>query len=330
MTDDKHVEIVMASYNGAKYLPRQIDSLFAQTHKNWSLLVGDDASTDETLKFLEELQKNHPDKIKILPFKNNVGIISNFSRTLELADSDYVMFCDQDDEWKPEKIEKSLNKLLELEKKYGNDVPLLVHTDMTVVDNNLQIIDKSHWHRLRITPVNTCKLNRVLVQNGAWGCTMLFNRKLVNMATPIPFEGFVHDYWLALVASGCGHMDYIDDPTVFYRQHENQWLGSRQPDYTWFKSEMSNYQKFQGESELRIMKHMLRAFVFYKRYENFLSDDQKQMVEAFIEMKYQPLWKELYWKMKYGFFNHGFWKNLAFTMASIRMGQANPKYRQQL
>lgn len=326
--EDRHVEIVMATYNGVKHLQQQIDSIFNQTHTNWTLLIGDDRSTDNTPMFLAELQNKHPEKVKFLPFKTNAGIVGNFSRILEMTEADYVMFADQDDVWFPEKIEKTLHKMAELEKQYGEDVPLLVHTDMIVVDDDLKVIDKSHWHRLRFNPKHSGELNRVLVQTAAWGCTMLFNRKLVNIATPIPPEAFVHDYWLVLVAAGCGHVGYVKEPTLYYRQHSNQWLGSRAPDFAWFKNEMLNNPKFQNDEELRIMKHMLRGYMFYKRYDNFLSDEQKQMVEAFIDMKYQPLWKELYWKFKYRFYNHGFWKNLAFTIASIRMGRADPKYRQ--
>lgn len=240
------------------------------------------------------------------------------------------MYCDQDDVWFPDKIERTLTKMKALEDKWGKDIPLLVHTDMEVVDGNLKVIDASHRRRQGINPVRSGKLNAALVQSGMWGCTMMFNRKLIDLATPIPLEGMVHDAWLALIASACGKIDFLKEPTMFYRQHSSNWAGSLGSDFPWFIKYVLKNPDFQKHSELRFMRCMVRGYYFYKRYGTFLNDSQRDMLEAFIDLKYEPVWKELYLRWKYGFWNHGFWPNVGLIIATMRMGKGDPKYRQRI
>lgn len=321
------IEIVLASYNGEKHLGAQIDSIFAQTYQNWHLLIGDDHSEDATLSILKELQRQYPDKISIYPSEQRLGLVQNFSRLLELTSAEYIMLCDQDDYWLPQKIEKSFIKIKELEKEWGKEVPLLVHTDMEIVDEDLKLIDKSQWKRQQFNPRRSGKLNAILMQNASWGCTMIINRNLIHLALPAPTEGFVHDYWLVLVASAFGQVGYVPEATMLYRQHEKNLVGSKNINFKWFINNVLKDPLYQPQMELRMMKHMVRAYVFYKRYQACLTEQQKEMIESFIDLKYQPLWKELYWRWKYDFFNHGFWPNLGLILATMRMGKAISKYR---
>lgn len=315
------VEIIMGTYNGAKYVRQQVESLLAQTYQDWHLLVGDDQSTDDTATIIQELQEKYPDKISVFLFKHGVGFAQNYSRLLELTNAEYVMFCDQDDFWFPEKIAKSLCKMQEMENRWGKETPLAVHTDMKIGDEELHVIGDSHWKRQKFNAERAGQLNAILVQNVSWGCTMIFNSTLVQLATPIPPAGFVHDDWLALVAAAFGHIGYLEEPTMLYRQHGTNVVGSKEIDFRWFINNVLKDPLYQPVTAERIMKCMVRAYAFYKRYEAMLTDQQKELLEAFIDLKYQPIWKELYLRWKYDFLRHGFWPNVGLLLATIRMGR---------
>ena len=110
------LDILLATYNGEKFLKEQINSLLDQSYKNWKLLIRDDMSTDCTMAILSDYISKYPDKIKLLKSNKRLGPCQSFNYLLQKSDSDYVMFCDQDDIWLPEKIELSLKKMRSLEK----------------------------------------------------------------------------------------------------------------------------------------------------------------------------------------------------------------------
>lgn len=320
------IEIILATYNGEKHLHEQMLSLISQDYPNIRILVGDDASTDSTRDIIETFRKQYPDKVVPLFFKQNVGIINNFSRTLELSEAPYLMFADQDDIWFHDKVSKTMTKMEELEKKWGSEQPLLIHTDAQVVDENLNLIAKSNWEHQGFSLKKGKQLPYLLIQNWMQGCTMLFNRALCDLATPIPVEGFVHDYWLGLVAMSCGHIDFLPESTLLYRQHGSNRFGAIRANWTWFRKSLVK-PDFLKATDTRLMRGTLRAYVLYKRYENLFSDKDREMIQKFIELKYVPLWKELWYRFKYGFFFHSVWRNLVLIMSTISSGRVDPKYR---
>lgn len=117
---------------------------------------------------------------------------------------------------------------MELELQYGKNVPLLIFTDLTVVDNKLHTLHSSLWKYLQIDPKNTT-FNRLLVENVITGCTILMNQALAKLAFPAPNEIIMHDVWLGLVTSYFGHISYISETTVLYRQHSNNTIGVIKP-----------------------------------------------------------------------------------------------------
>jgi glycosyltransferase involved in cell wall biosynthesis len=134
------IAICLSTYNGSRYLPEFLASLESQTYQNWHLLIRDDASCDTTLPILAKCYDSHPGKVFIHhDNKGNLGSQKSFMELLAHADTPYIMFCDQDDVWINTKIEVSLAKIQEMEKKHGTNTPLLVFTDMQVADNNLHI-----------------------------------------------------------------------------------------------------------------------------------------------------------------------------------------------
>lgn len=174
--DHETIAICMATYNGESYLREQIDSVLNQTYRNWVLFIRDDNSVDGTLQILRQYVCLHPDKIVLIedPALPGGGAKQNFASILQWVSRQhsfsYFMFSDQDDVWLDTKIERSLQFLKQHESDQGT--PLLVHTDLTVVDRQLSVLDESFFHYRKLDPHQT-KLCRLLVQNNVTGCTML-------------------------------------------------------------------------------------------------------------------------------------------------------------
>ncbi|QXZ09311.1 glycosyltransferase [Comamonas sp. Y33R10-2] len=221
---NKKVAILMATYNGSRFISEQIESLMEQTFKNWILYVRDDLSTDETLSIVESYAENDK-RIKIVrDGKGRLGACQNFARLCQFIDRDafdYFMFCDQDDRWRSEKIEISVSTLENLEVNYKNDFLLaygtLLYTDSKGVLLKISSPDFS----------STPTLGKIIAQNYIYGCTMIMNKKLFNEIGVIPEASENHDYWIALVAMfNDAKTQYISQPLVFYRQHDSNVSGS--------------------------------------------------------------------------------------------------------
>lgn len=324
---DEKVDILLASYNGSKFIKRQIDSILNQTHQNFTIIVGDDASTDNTPAIIKEMQQKYPEKITFFEFKNNVGPRENFSRLADYADADYIMFSDQDDVWLPHKIEVSLAKIKELEAIYGSDEPILIATDAIVVDDDLNELYPSFMkYALFKNPNEFTQLNKLLMQNSLMGYSQLFNKALLHLMSPIPSESRMHDDWTALTAAALGKIGFVNEPTLLYRQHHSQFVGAIRPNFIWFLKKISS-PRFVQWTEVRLMQLGLRAYILYRRYHEILPEDTKEMLLTIIRMKENYFWKELKYRRKYHLFSRSLWENIIFLVISLKLGKLPEKYR---
>ncbi len=217
------VTVLLAVYNGEKYLKQQLDSILNQTVTDIKILIRDDGSSDASPKIIDEYCELHPQKIAKLVGASTGSAKQNFAELLKYADSDYIMFCDQDDIWLPEKIEKTLKVIKNAEK---NNLPVLVHTDLKVVDGDLNVISNSFFEFQKLTQ-NNITLPKLLVQNYVTGCTVMINHALAKLCGEIPCECIMHDWWLALVANLFGEIVCLNEPTMLYRQHSNNQVGAK-------------------------------------------------------------------------------------------------------
>jgi glycosyltransferase involved in cell wall biosynthesis len=223
-----NVDILLATYNGADFLGEQLDSLLRQTCRDWQLLIRDDGSEDRTLTIIESYIASRPGQIYLLKDNHRaLGAAGNFAKLIKYSQAEYTLFCDQDDVWLKEKLELSLKRIQELEAAHGKATPLLVHTDLKVVDKNLTTLANSFWQHQNLDPSTGKQWNRLLVQNVVTGCTTIINRALREVAMPIPGAAIMHDWWLALVASLLGRVEFIDQPTILYRQHGHNDTGAK-------------------------------------------------------------------------------------------------------
>jgi len=301
----------MATFNGEAYIGEQIDSLLQQTCNDWHLIIRDDGSQDSTVGIIQSYRAKHPGKITLIyDDKINLGARSNFARLLTHTKANYIMLCDQDDVWLPQKISITCDKMKDLENGYGKNKPLLVHTDVTVVDTRLQEVAKSLWQYQKSDPDKGSTLKRLLLQNVATGCTIMINKPLRDKALPIPIEAMMHDWWMALVAAAFGHIGHISEPTLLYRQHERSDIGAK----IWNARTAFRYLRNLSDTIRNINKVNLQAQkqaeVFLERYRDVLPDSDKEMVAIYSHLSKQNYLMRKYYIMKYGFFYTDLLRNI--------------------
>ena len=227
----KDVAVLLATYNGAKYIREQLDSLFEQSCQDFRLIIHDDGSTDETVSILEEYLNKYKDRIEIIYGHPTGSPKANFMYLLSQVEADYYFFCDQDDVWYPDKIKKSLDILIdtEMSAKHMSKEPVAVFSDMTVVDNELNIIDNSFIRYLGRSPKNI-QYTQILIDNPAAGTTMCFNRTLRDIAIScdsVRWENVpMHDAWVLELGAIFGTVKAIDEPMVYYRQTGDNIMGA--------------------------------------------------------------------------------------------------------
>jgi glycosyltransferase involved in cell wall biosynthesis len=225
----RKILILLAAYNGEKYLSEQIQSIQAQTISNWTLLVRDDGSNDNSRDIIEEFAARDK-RIRLVDDElDGWGTTKNFAALMQVAlaeGADAIFFSDQDDIWLPHKISRQLQFLQEMERQYGPGMPLLCYSDLEVVDQNLHQIHPSFMRYEKLTHESHNPIHVLLTQNLVSGCTVVINRSLLEFATPIPDEINLHDWWLAVCAAACGRIGYIDEPLLQYRQHSTNQIGA--------------------------------------------------------------------------------------------------------
>lgn len=222
------VEILMATYNGARYLGEQIDSILGQTYTHWRLLVNDDGSSDGTVDIVRAYAEKD-DRIQLLSLENERhDAAGNFLALLAVSSAPYVMFCDQDDVWLPNKVQLELEAMRDLEREHSADVPLLVFCDSAIVDANLEPMEGARFSSRALHDPRQTTLSQLLVNNVAQGCAMLMNRLLVLDMTCIPMPECIgmHDYWAIVLAEALGGTRFIDTPLLLYRQHADNVSGA--------------------------------------------------------------------------------------------------------
>ena len=230
---ENFLEVVLPTYNGVLYLEDQLASIFGQRLCPDQVLIRDDGSSDGTQELIQKLKKCYGDWLKVLPGGENLGCTANVNRLLEVSTARYVALADQDDVWLPNKLEVALQAIYSIENGNNGIVPSLVHTDLHLTDAWLKPYGCTYIRQQRINP----KANRpsdIALTNIATGCTILLNKKLISIALPIPKEALVHDWWLALVASAHGCIQFIPEASILYRQHQQNTIGAKRIGFSYW------------------------------------------------------------------------------------------------
>lgn len=236
------IEILLATYNGERFLPEQIESITSQSFKDYNILASDDSSSDCTFEILRSYESVLGEKIKVVR-SNTHSAKENFYNLLDMADAEYIALCDQDDFWESDRLKKSLEAIQRLEKRYGKETPILVHSDLEIVDGNLNSQNKKMSELTGISEaikyakkeskylytISTEKsFSRYLVENNITGNTVMINKALLDIYKR-PKVSFMHDWWLGLIAFTFGKVGFLNECFVKYRQHESNELGAKNP-----------------------------------------------------------------------------------------------------
>lgn len=320
MVKERCLDIVLATCNGEEFVAEQLSSL--QHCDDYTkfvsrVLVVDDCSDDNTVDIVAAFVKNDS---RIFWFPSDTerqGTIRNFERGSILTDAPYVMFCDQDDVWHRDKITLQLNCIKIQEEKYGIDFPLLVFSDLEVVDECLRCINPSFFKYQNISPEWSTSFNQLLIQNVAAGCTILINRPLLLKALPLPSAIIMHDWWLMLVARAFGQIFWLEKSLVKYRQHGANQVGAKKITWRWL---LSLVHRCRGG--VANLKHQgTQAQVFIERYGNdstsMLGEKDGVALTQLSQLPVSTLQKRLRYFMSGNLRKNDFFRNVGLLLVLV-------------
>ncbi len=274
------IAILLATYNSHKFICEQLDSIYSQTYNNVFIYIRDDGSTDNTIEIIDSYRQKYSNIFILNDNIKNRGTLCSFMWLLEHVDANYYMFCDHDDVWLPQKIEISLKKMETISNR-NSKVPIIVCSDLVVVDEHLKIINNSFWDYMKLRPSLLSQKKYIYTCNFVTGCTMLINRKAKDVSFPF-YGAIMHDSWISLrVIENDGIINYISKPLVLYRQHGNNVFGAKKvggAKYIWDKiiliknviqTNMDNYKMAKQASQINIFSYIYRR-ILYLVIRNFI------------------------------------------------------------
>ncbi len=211
----------MATYNGAKFIKEQIDSILTQLGDNDELIISDDGSKDDTVSIVNGIQDK---RIRLVPSQRFGSVVQNFENALRYADGEIIFLADQDDVWYEGKVEAVRACL---------DTCDLVLTDCRIVDQSGAVLHESYFRSRNSQP----GFWRNLWKNAYQGCCMAFNRSVLSYTMPFPKNIDYHDWWIGLMVELKGTPCFYNQPLLQYRRHggnisptgqtspEKDWMG---------------------------------------------------------------------------------------------------------
>ncbi len=292
------VSILMSTYNGEKFIRKQLDSILAQTYQNFELIVCDDCSRDDTLSVVREYASKDR-RIRVLQNEYNKGYIYSFIEALPLAQGEYISFADQDDIWLPHKIEKLVDNI----GKYA-----LIYSDAQYMDANDELIEGEcvSKYRSAVTGVNF-SIFAWKSRFSVFGFLQLFRKKIFNNEVfPKKGEMYAHDCFATLMGMKHGGITYVDEVLAYYRQHDNNVTGGLGGN---IKRSPKTRNKTEEFSNLAYHKYVLSNVPLQYQSERLLLERCVKVIETPIFMNRFKLMlsrikhaKSLYFKPNRGYF----------------------------
>ena len=309
------INIVMSTYNGEQFLAEQIDSIQQQTFKDWQLLIRDDGSSDQTPEIIKSFVAQDPRIIFINEHDcENLGVVKNFFTLIKHDKADYYFFSDQDDVW----LEDKLETMLAVARQYPDQLPLLVYTDLCVVNQNLQVMNQS-MIRSQSHHANT-ELVQELTENTVTGGVAMINHALAEQWRTLD-NIIMHDWYLALLAAAIGKLVYIDQPGELYRQHDNNVLGARtftKRLKTWLSGPSKMLEKYWW------LIHASQAQADKILQENELGDEQEAVIRNYIALERLPLSQRIRVLRQYKYAKNKWFHTMIFRLLIMtRIGNKN-------
>lgn len=311
------INIVMSTYNGEQFLAEQIDSIQQQTFKDWQLLIRDDGSSDQTPEIIKSFVAQDPRIVFINEHdRENFGVIKNFFTLIKHDKADYYFFSDQDDVW----LEDKLETMLAAARQYPDQLPLMVYTDLCVVDQNLQVMNQS-MIRSQSHHANT-ELVQELTENTVTGGVAMINHALAERWRTLD-NIIMHDWYLAVLATAMGKLVYIDQPGELYRQHDSNVLGARTFTKR-LKTWLSGPSKMLEEYWWLI--HASQAQADKILQENELGDEQEAVIRNYTALERLPLSQRIRVLRQYKYAKNKWFHTMIFRLLIMtRIGNKNNK-----
>ncbi len=296
------IEILMATYNGENHLKEQLDSIMAQDYTDFTVTVRDDGSTDGTLKIIRRFITKYPGKIRLFEDADTQynSAKSNFTQLIANAQPDcYYCLCCQDDIWKPDKLTKQFTKMKQMEALSGIRTPILVHSDMKIVNVNRNVLHKSYVRYANIKP-NEFTLKRMLVENCVVGLTCMFNSALMMLVKNIPENAVSHEWWIGLYAVAIGKVAYIKEPLVEYRQHARNTVGAISGRGIDIIRNFKNISRNRFDTQ----KSYYQAAEFQKSAQKLLNSDKLKIISSYSALAYSKKIKKVIYVLCLGYTKH--------------------------
>lgn len=285
---EEKIDILLACYNGEKYIYNQILSLLQQTHTNWHLYIRDDGSSDNTLNIINEFI-DQDDRITLIKDdKKGLGAALNFKELFNYITSEYAICCDQDDIWFEKKLELLLNKA---KSEFSREAPCMVYCDGYGYDSTEGII--SHE---TISSLQANDLSEFIFFNGGYqGCSILFNKKLAEYFINYKAPFYMHDDIISLIAFTFGKAYFLPKKLMLYRQHGNNVTGNMTKDSVFKRALYS-------EHPVITKIHLKEKQDFYQNYSQVIDEKNKEVFNAFFKIAFSKnLLKKLWLTYQYRF-----------------------------
>lgn len=290
MDKKSSIAVLLCSYNGSEYIRQQIDSIINQSEPNWTVFVSDDGSTDGTLDILQSYRDKLGSKRFIIINGPGKGFAWNFLSLLEKCGDhfDYYAFSDQDDEWMPNKLTKSVSVL----SNYDCDAPSVYCGRTSLVDENGLSLGESPLFS------KPASFKNALIQSIAGGNTMVLNRAARNVINKTSKDVRIisHDWWIYIVITAVGGNIYYDPkPTISYRQHTNNIVGSN---LGW----IARFQRISGLLDGHFKEWIDSNIYALNKTDINITADNKHYLEMFNDVRNSNLFKRLYVFRKLGMY----------------------------
>jgi rhamnosyltransferase len=263
------VDILMTTYNGEAFVEEQIRSIISQSYSDWRLLIRDDGSEDNTATIIQSFAQTDY-RIQIITHPNtHLGVAQNFMHLVSCSSAPYCMFCDQDDVWLPNKVEKMVSHIHQLD----NNIPQVVYSNAYLWSPEQGIIAD------RNTLTYPTTLQQMLFLNtGIQGAAAIFNRPMCDLLRQPLSTYAMHDHALLLAGICLGQVPYIHQPLMYYRQHNNNLTGNA-PGSMWNK-----FLQLHKNRHITVVsrEHYNGVKAFYEHFQQLLHKEDKLILEHYL------------------------------------------------
>ncbi|MDR1005480.1 MAG: glycosyltransferase [Bacteroidales bacterium] len=283
------ITILLATFNGEKYVEQQIESIIKQSFKDWNLIIHDDGSTDNTLSIIRKWQEIDT-RIKIIEDKIVFcSSAANFMHLLTFATSDFVMFCDQDDVW----LENKLQVMYDVIITKNNALPQVVYANAEIWNADGTFNGKiPFWEPKHLR-------DTLFLNGGIHGCVSIFNSKILTLMLEQKHTPAMHDHLLLLVGLAFGEVTYMDDVVLWFRRHPQAVTNGTEIKKSRLAS-LLNCANF----PVIDCKHYIGVLHFYQDYNKLFNDSQRTLIECYLSLPKMNLLCRLLKIIRYKF-THG-------------------------